>query len=379
MSTAAISDRAAVALRPESADSCPAVSREGGGRPSDFAIRELTGRDWAAWDRFVRGHAQGTLFHTMAWMQSVRDAFGHEPRYLFANRGGRVVGALPLFRVKSLLGGTMLVSVPYAVAGGVVAEEAAVRVALLEKAKELAASIRASVIELRSEQRTFTDLDSVDTHVVFKRELPAHRDDVLGWLPRKARAAARNAENRHGLTVEFSRERLGVVWRLYCRNMRRLGSLSYPYRFFEELCERLASNSYVQVVRHGRRVVAGLVSFRFRDTFLPYFAGCDERFNRLGVNNFLYLAAMRRAVEVGCRVFDFGRTRIDNTGTYNFKRFNGFEPAPLGYQRYVPDGAAAPDLSPGNPRYRLARRLWRYLPLPVSAQVGAWISRHVPG
>ena len=273
----------------------------------------------------------------------------------------------------------MLVSVPYAVAGGVIADQTDVRTALLDRAKKVAAEIGAKVIDLRSEQRVYDDLPSVDTHVVFKRELPHTSEEVLGWLPRKARAAARNAESKHGLTAEFSRERLWLVWRLYCRSMRRLGSLSYPYRFFEELCERNANDSFVQVVRYGGRPVAGLVSFRYRDTFLPYFAGCDERFNRFSVNNYLYLAAMRKAVEVGCRVFDFGRTRADNEGTYNFKRFNGFEPQPLGYQRWVAEGATAPNLSPSNSRFNLARRLWRYLPLPVAAHLGAWVSRHVPG
>lgn len=32
-------------------------------------------------------------------------------------------------------------------------------------------------------------------------------------------------------------------------------------------------------VLNGDRPVAGLVSFLFQDSVIPYFAGCDERFN----------------------------------------------------------------------------------------------------
>ncbi|MEZ6085522.1 MAG: hypothetical protein R3E58_16640 [Phycisphaerae bacterium] len=60
--------------------------------------------------------------------------------------------------------------------------------------------------------------------------------------------------------------------------------------------------------------------------------GCDERFNRCNTNHFVYMTAMERAVEMGCTVFDFGRTRRDNEGSFNFKRFFGFEPTPLEYQ-----------------------------------------------
>jgi hypothetical protein len=87
---------------------------------------------------------------------------------------------------------------------------------------------------------------------------------------------------------------------------------------------------------------------------------------------------MRRAVQVGCRVFDFGRTRLDNRGAYDFKRFHGFEPKPLEYQTWT-DGDDGLDLTPSNPRFRLARRLWPQLPMMVCNRVSLWASKHVPG
>jgi hypothetical protein len=88
---------------------------------------------------------------------------------------------------------------------------------------------------------------------------------------------------------------------------------------------------------------------------------------------------MERGVEESYRAFDFGRTRRDNSGSYNFKRFQGFEPQPLEYQRYIAPGANAPDLSPDNPKFRLARRIWPRLPLCVTRSLGARLSRHIPG
>ena len=135
----------------------------------------------------------------------------------------------------------------------------------------------------------------------------------------------------------------------------------------------------MQIVEHQGRAIAGLVSFIYRDTLLPYFAGCDERFEKYHPNNFMYLTAMEKGVELGCREFDFGRTRVDNEGSYNFKRFQGFEPTPLQYQYFVPAGGRAPDLTPSNPKLQLSRRVWPKLPLAVTRPLGAWLAKSIPG
>ncbi len=331
------------------------------------------------WDAYVRAHAEGTLFHLTPWLNSVEKSFGHTSRHFVAFRGSEIVGVLPLVEIKSMFGGRMLVSVPYAVAGGILADDHAVVDALWTQARELGEQIDANFIDLRSEHAQVDGLRQLQGYAGFRKTLPAAASDVLGWLPRKARADARNARDKHGLTVEFNRRRTPDVWRLYCRNMRRLGSINYPLEFFERLVGGFGNDAIAQVVRKGSRIIGGLVSFRFEKTFLPYFVGCDERFNRCNTNHFIYMTAMERAVEMGCTVFDFGRTRRDNEGSFNFKRFFGFEPTPLEYQRYVFPGKALPNLTPSNPRFQLARQIWKHMPMSFCTAAGARLSRHLPG
>ena len=77
----------------------------------------------------------------------------------------------------------------------------------------------------------------------FVRQLPHHRDELATLLRRKSRAAVRQARQREGLEVRHDADQLPLVWRLYSRSMRRLASLSYPFRFFRELLERLGENA----------------------------------------------------------------------------------------------------------------------------------------
>ena len=370
---------------------------ETGGSP---AVHELTPADESAWDSYAAGchrmpdgydeddtptnaaSAVGygnTFFHTTAWMTSVRDTFGHRPRYLHAQRDGRIVGILPMFEVRSLLAGRLLVSVPYAVVGGVLADDSAVARALLDRAVEMADRDGVCCLDLRSTRPIHDDLPINDSYVGFWRRLPDRVEDVATWIPRKARAVGRHARERHDLRVEFDDRHLRAVWRLYSRSMRRLGSINYPYRFFESLISNTPCEHLVSLVLDGDQPVAGLVSFLFQDAVIPYFAGCDERVNRLGGNHLAYLSLMERAVEMGFRVFDFGRSRTANSGSFNFKKFHGFTPRPLGYQYYVPSGRRRPDLTPSNPRYRVGRKLWRRLPLWATRPMGAALSKHIPG
>lgn len=332
-----------------------------------------------AWEDYVLRAPAGTLFHLPDWCAAVETAFPHRPRHLIALRGRRIVGVLPLFEVRNLLTGRILLSVPYAVYGGILADDEAARASLAGDARNLADHLGARVLELRSTTPDLPDWEVDRRYVNFVRELPANPDDLETYLPRKARAAARQARQREGLTVQHDPAQLPLVWALYARSMRRLASINYPYRFFEALAGRFGEDAWITIVRRGNQPVAALLSFVFRDTVYPYFVGVDERIRCTGATNLLYLSVMERAVRQGLRRFDFGRSRKDNPGSYRFKENQGFAPSTLGYQRYVPAGREPPDLSPSNPRWSTARRIWPRLPLGLTKPLGAWLSRAIPG
>ncbi len=336
---------------------------------------------------YVDGHPQATFFHTNLWREAVAEAFGHEDCSLVAWRDERVTGVLPLMRIASRLAGTLLVSVPYAVYGGALADDAETATALLDHARRLADRMHVQWVDIRSIELQWPDLPVISRYVTFRKQLPDDAGKVLQEMPRKARAAARQARERFQLEATFDTLQWPTIWSLYSQSMRRLASPNYPSAFFEALVARTQpaeagtdkAAHLVQIIRHEGRPVAGLLSFVYRGTLLPYFSGCDERFEKYHPNNFMYLTAMEKGVEMGCREFDFGRSRIDNAGAYNFKRFQGFEPTPLNYQYYVPRGGRSPDLHPGNPRLALARRVWPRLPLAVTRPLGAWLAKSIPG
>jgi FemAB-related protein (PEP-CTERM system-associated) len=334
--------------------------------------------DLLVWQQFIDRHEGATLFHGLEWMRAVRAAFGHTPFFLIATRGDSTIGVLPLFQVNSLIAGRLLVSVPYATYGGVLADCEEAGSALLEHARELARTIGARSIDLRSIEAADGLSPVATSHAFFRKPLQTS-GDLAEMLPRKARAAARRAAERYPLATEFDQQNLRTVWDLYSRSMRRLASPNYPMRFFEALRQELGERFVVQLVRCDGHPVAGLVSFVHRDVMMPYFIGIDERLDLYGLSHYLYLESMRWAVIAGLRVYDFGRSRYDNAGPFEFKKMCGFEPQALQYQTIVMAGKSAPDLASNSPRYAVVRRMWKHLPLAVTRPLGGFLSASLPG
>lgn len=342
-------------------------------------IVELSASGHGEWDDYVADAAGATFFHRTGWMRAVRDVYGHRPHYLAAReRGsGRLRGVLPLFAVSGPLTGRAMISVPYAVGGGAASDDEDVEALLVSSARQAADRDGVRYLELRA-RTTGDGFRMRDHYYAFRTTMPDDPGEVLGRFPRKARAEIRKARDQFGLTARFGHDLLGVFYGLYVRSLRRLGSPGHSWRFLRRLIEEFGDDCLVEVIYHDGAPTAGVLSFRYRDQILPYYAGIDDRFNRYNVSNYLYFALMEHAVGLGLRVFDFGRTRRDNAGGCQFKINQGFEPEPMPYSYYSPTGIEPPDLRPSNAAFSRSRVIWSRLPLGVAGVVGGVVSRWIP-
>lgn len=281
-----------------------------------------------------------------------------------------------MFLVKSLLAGRILVSVPYATYGGILADDSEASRSLLTSAQELCRKHDAQYLELRHRDASSLELPEFGRYDTFRKQLPRTPEEVLPSLPRKARAAA-----RHGLgflTIEEGPKWLDAIYDLYSMTLARLGSPNYRKRLFTKLAKTYGDDMHCLVVLHDRRPVAGVVSFIFRDEITPYFSGSVSESKTVSASNVMYLRLQELAVRRGLRWFDFNRTRRDNHGPHDFKRHQGFQPTPLHYQVLLHKAASPPSLSPSNGKFAIAGKIWRRLPLWITRPAGETITQWIP-
>jgi FemAB-related protein (PEP-CTERM system-associated) len=338
-------------------------------------VREL-GSETLDWNAFVRTAPGGTPFHLTAWGRAVEDAFGQRPHYLMAMQGGRIEGVLPLFEVNGLIGGRGLVSVPYAVYGGVCASTPAARDALVGEATRLARELRASYVELRQRQDLGLGLPTKSLYFTFSRAISASDDENLQAIPRKQRRMTRQGL-KHGLRAEAGRDHFNAFYEIYAHSLRNLGSPVFPRTLLRGILEHFGKDCDLLTVWHDNRMVAGVMTLYFEDHVLPYYSGALRDSFKYAVNDFMYWELMCNAAKKGYRFFDFGRSR-EGTGPYDFKRHWGFEPVPLPYQYVLLDRQELPNLSPSNPRFQRAAALWKRLPLPITKLLGPPLTRYLP-
>jgi FemAB-related protein (PEP-CTERM system-associated) len=326
-----------------------------------------------AWDAFVLAHPQATFFHRAGWQTILLDVFRHETYFLYVERDGCITGILPLAHVKSWVFGNALVSLPFAVYGGVVASDAQTATALEYEASRIARRLGVDHLELRNMRPVHSDWPTQDIYVTFRKKMEPSNDANMQSIPRKQRAMVRKGA-KNGLNSVLDGD-VDRFYRLYTDNMRRHGTPALPRKYFQALRQEFGDDCEVLTVEGtDGRALSSVLSFYFRDEVLPYYAGDDVLARELAANDFKYWELMRRACARSAAVFDFGRSKT-GTGSYAFKRNWGFEPTTLHYEYQLYKRSGIPQNNPSNSRFKPMIAVWRRMPLEVTNWLGPYIVR----
>ena len=330
-----------------------------------------------AWDSFVESVNDATSYHRFGWKEVVRKSFGHQCHYLAAvDDRGEWQGVLPLVHLRSWLFGNFMVSVPFVNYGGLLCKnDTAVR-RLLEEAERLRHSIGATHVELRHLDHDREGMPTKRHKVTMILQLKADADIQWQAFNAKLRNQIRKAE-KSGLQSVIGRQELfDEFYAVFARNMRDLGTPVYPKCFFRNVLEAFPETTSIFSVYHERKIIAAGIASWFRGTLEVPWASSISDYKALCPNNMLYWEAIKFAIKKGLSRFDFGRS-TPHEGTYNFKKQWGALPVQLCWQYLLDKQKDVPDLSPSNPKYQSAIRVWQRLPVPVTKLLGPMIVRNI--
>jgi FemAB-related protein (PEP-CTERM system-associated) len=339
------------------------------------SIRPAAAADESAWRDYVANCPQATFFHRYEWRSIIESVFRHRTHHLLAEQGGRIVGVLPLAEVRSRLFGHSLASLPFAAYGGAAADSPQIGSLLIDEAAGLATQLGVSHLELRNLAPAKPEWPRQDLYVTYRKQLLSDVEANMLAIPRKQRAMVRKSIQR-GLAAEIDPD-VSRFFDVYADNVHRHGTPGFSRRYFETLREVFGADCEVlTVLGPDRQPVSSVLSFYWRDEVLPYYAGDMPAARELAANDFKYWELMRRSVERGIKVFDYGRSKR-GSGSFDFKKNWGFEATPLAYEYKLLKRDSIPQNNPANPKYDAAIKLWRRLPRSVVNTIGPMISRHL--
>jgi serine/alanine adding enzyme len=351
-------------------------------------IKPLDAAEEEEYQEYVLSSPGGNYCHDIAWKRVFQETYGKEPAYWICRENGRITGAAPAFWLESLLFGRSLVSMPYLDYGGILHDTPEAGAELVETLK-LAAASRRAALEIRQE-RPLADPAPPNHKVKMVLDLRGRREETY-WkeLDAKVRNQVRKAE-KSGIAVRAGGEELlPEFYRVFCVNMRDLGSPVHPADLFRNVLRHLPGAEIV-LADHGGYVVGGLVRIHWKDAMIIPWASTLRKYRALCPNNAIYWETLREAFHRGCASVDFGRSTKE-AGTYKFKLQWLAKEEPLPWYAFSADalthraaGGRGQEMPASVPApaeegklgvMGLAAELWRKLP----ARYANWLGPRIRG
>lgn len=337
----------------------------------------MSAQDTSAWDRYVDNHNDGTFFHLTGWYSVIRYVFKHKHHYILAEEEGNIVGILPLFEQKSAVFGHALISTPFCVYGGVIADSDAIRHKLEKAALELGHSLKVDYVELRDKDPRKSEGPWVAhcKHATFSSLINDCPDQILTDIKRKQRAVIRHSL-KNNLQWD-NKDNTSLCYDVYSQSVHNLGTPVFNKKLFSKLKETFGERCETLIVRNSEgEAVSSVLSFYYKDTVLPYYGGGTHDARDLKSNDYMYYQLMCIAKDKGMAKFDFGRSKTDS-GSYKYKKHWGMQEDKLNYRIALIKAKDLPNLSPNNPKYRLFIDLWKKMPLSLSRHIGPQLSKYL--
>lgn len=331
----------------------------------------------ARWDAYVEKHHEGSFFHLSGWRNVIERVYRHKCHYLYVEKDGVICGLLPLVEQKSKLFGHTLISTPFCVYGGAIADSESILLALEEAAANLGKLLGVDYLELRytRPRENNSNLILNCNHSTFVMEIADDEQAILQSIKKKQRANVRQSL-KNNLVAETTSDS-GAVHRIYSESVRNLGTPVFPKKYFQALKDEFGEQVELLLIKKDDEAVSAVLSFYYKNTVLPYYGGGTPDARQCRSNDFMYYNLMCRSkLEKGCTTFDFGRSK-NGSGSGNYKKTWGIQPRPLYYYCQLINADSLPNLSPDNPKYKLFISAWQKLPLFVTERLGPFLSKYL--
>ena len=330
----------------------------------------------ASWKEFTA--ASDGFCSDPGWLQATSRGLKHEPHVLFARRGERWVGVLPLSLIRSILFGRFLVSLPYVNTAGVVALDDEAATGLIDRAVDLADALDVRYLELRHEKPVaHPSLNRQRTDKVHMRlALPDTADALWKALSPKVRNQIRKGQKQDFEIRWGGHDALNDFYAVFSRNMRDLGTPVFSHDLFSAILEAYPGGAeFCTLTAAGKPAAGSLLIHAPGMTQVPSASALRE-FNSQNVNMLMYWQLLCRSIERGQKKFDFGRSSQESN-TFRFKKQWGAEGEPAVWQYYVRKGDIS-EMRPESKKYRFLIKTWQRLPVPLTRWIGPPIVRGIP-
>ena len=337
------------------------------------------------WEEFLARHPRSSVFHTTAWLDSLRRTYGYEPICLTTSPPvDPLQNGLVFCRVESWITGRRFVSLPFSDHCDFLIDTPASVPALLATLAQECDKQKQAYVEIRplyppdGIQPFFSPTVAYGFHEL---NLDPSLETLFSNFHKDSTQRKIKRAEREGLTEQVGRSKsiLEKFYRLQVLTRRRHGVPPQPRSWFRNMIDCFGEALQIRLAFKGDRSIAGILTLRHKNS-LVYKYGCsDAEFNNLGGMHLLFWRAIQEARELGLRQFDLGRSDLDNEGLITFKDRWGATRSTLGYLRHAGSGQLpiAPKQTSADWKSRLAKQVFTRAPNGFLSLAANLLYKHV--
>lgn len=291
------------------------------------------------WQQLIDTHPHSSLFHSPVWIGVLNETYGFETEaYVQVDAAGRPVAGIPFCRILDIRG-QRIVSLPFSDFCDPLVEtqeqwEALTAAPMAEKSQVV---VRCLHNDVPLQDKRFQVVKQAMWH---GKDLEADIDTLWEGLEASARRAVRKAE-REGVTVRIASDKEGLreFFRLHFQIRKyKYGLLAQPYRFFENLWDRLlaAQQGALMLAEYQGQVIASVMFLEWQDTLVYKFSASDQNFLNQRGTDLLIWEGIRYGQSRGRKRLDFGLSDLDQDGLIRYKRKYSSEEKLISFLSHTP-------------------------------------------
>jgi len=337
------------------------------------------------WGELVARHAKGGVFHTTAWLESLRRTYGYEPvAYTTSPPGTDLQNGLVFCRVNSWLSGRRLVSLPFSDHCEPLVDRSVDLQVLLAAIGRQYWNQRWCYVEIRALRSLGAGTSlfhSTYNYCFHKLDLKQDITTLFRNFHKSSTQRAIRRAEREGLTAQEgqSESLLNSFYDLFLLTRRRHRIPPQPLTWFHSLIDCFGQALQIRIAFKGGRPVAGMLTLRYNETLIYKYGCSDARFSNLGGMHLLFWRSIQEAKQENMCVFDLGRSDCENAGLITFKDRWGAMRSTLTYSRYTLSRQSAGTFKPAEAAWKLrvAKGLFAYAPDRLFSAAGRLLYKHI--
>lgn len=334
-------------------------------------------KDRPVWDEFVMSNPRSIAWQSYGWSDVLNRHYkGIEFYPLAVFDGSRLCGILPLYHMKGVTGKSELMSVPYAVAGGILADDPAVQKLLIDKAAQLSLRHGSCRITLKQYKIKIEGDLRVDDNY-YNRELALTRDidEVWRGISEQNREKITDAR-KLGAVLEYPSTDSRTFHRFLLGHHHRRGVPCAGKPWIDDL---LAFQMYsIALLKVRGRIVAATMVKEFKDTISFPYTSLARNDSEAALPAYdLYWKLIEHFAARGKAIFHSGRIPTSDATEPHRLGWGGTK-YPYFYQ-YHPNAAGKTEFSTRRGAKRdLFEKGWKRLPLSVAGLLGPRVVKYFP-